>query len=456
MRFLGIFIFVLLILDRGIAQTPEVLHTFWQQKEMKHAAIGVSVKNVADGKVVYEYNAGMSLRPASVLKLLSTSLALKLKGDSLTFHTKVFYSGKIRDGLLQGNIVIEPGGDPCLDSKYFKGNFLSRLVDSIVRLGIKQIEGNIIIENEGQQPLVPGSWLWEDVANYYAALYHPFNYRDNTYTINLASGKPGTPTRVVSVIPSVPGVKLRNGVVSSVKQQDDAWIYGGPEASTLSIRGTIPANRSSFAVKGAMHHPASVFRAELEKELKNKGVVLKKKKDILTDRQEFFTVESPLLKEIVFYTNKNSVNLFAEALGALVSPSEFETMVKEELNHVGIDSSGITIKDACGLSTSNALPAEMVADLLVWANKHLGDSFLASLPRGGVDRGLRVYSADPVLGANLRAKTGSMFGVRALSGYLHTRKGETLAFTIFVNSYTGDPVKVQEAIRDFLRELAIQ
>lgn len=456
MRFLGIFIFVLLIFSRGTAQTSEVLHTFWQQKEMKHAAVGVSVKNVTDGKVVYEHNAGMSLRPASVLKLLPTSLALKLKGDSLTFHTKVFYSGKIKDGVLQGNIVIEPGGDPCLDSKYFKGGFLRRLVDSIVSLGIKQIEGNIFIENEGQQPFIPGSWLWEDVANYYAALYHLFNYRDNTYTINLASGKPGARTRVVSVIPSVPGVKLRNEVVSSVKQQDDAWIYGGPEASTLSIRGTIPANRSSFAVKGAMHHPASVFRAELEKELKTKGVVLKKKKDILVDRKELFTVESPLLKDIVFYTNKNSVNLFAEALGVLVSPSEFEIAVKEELSRMGIDSSGITIKDACGLSTSNALPAETVTDLLVWANKHLGDSFLASLPQGGVDRGLRVYSADPVFGANLRAKTGSMFGVRALSGYLHTRKGEILAFTIFVNNYTGDPVKVQEVIRDFLRELVRQ
>ena len=148
------------------------------------------------------------------------------------------------------------------------------------------------------------------------------------------------------------------------------------------------------------------------------------------------------------------MNLFAEALGALVNPSDFETTVKQELSAIGIDSSGITIKDACGLSPSNALPAEVITDLLLWAKSHLGDSFFASLPRGGIDRGLRVYSADPVLGGNLRAKTGSMFGVRALAGYLSTRNGETLAFTIFVNNYTGDLVKIQETIRNFLRELA--
>ena len=52
------------------------------------------------------------------------------------------------------------------------------------------------------------------------------------------------------------------------------------------------------------------------------------------------------------------------------------------------------------------------------------------------------------------AKTGSMSGVRALAGYLKMRQGETLAFTILVNNYVGDPVKVQECMRDLLKEVA--
>ena len=292
--------------------------------------------------------------------------------------------------------------------------------------------------------------MWQIIT----ALYHSFNYRDNTYTINLKSGKPGTQTKIVSVVPSVPGIKLRNEVMASVKNVNDAWIYGGPEAATLLIQGMIPANRSSFAVKGAMHHPDACFRAELEKRLKEKGVLLDKQRIEEGERHALLSLDSPFLKDIVYYTNKNSVNLFAEALGELISPTDYARTVKVELSHIGIDSCGITLKDASGLSPANAVPAEVFTDLLIWAKGHLSDAFVSSLPRGNVDWGLRVYSDHPVLRENVIAKTGSMSGVRALAGYLKNQKGETLAFTILVNNYVGDPVKVQEIIRDLLKDIA--
>ena len=61
---------------------------------------------------------------------------------------------------------------------------MDSLVSKVVSLGIIRIHGNIIIETEVEPACVPGSWHLEDVANYYGALYHSFNYRDNTYTIN--------------------------------------------------------------------------------------------------------------------------------------------------------------------------------------------------------------------------------------------------------------------------------
>ena len=413
------------------------------------------MKNVETGQVVYEHNPGMALRPASVIKLLSSALALKREGDSLTYTTRVFYTGRIENGALLGNIVIQAGGDPTLDSKYFpQAGFMDSLVSKVENLGIQRIHGNIIIETEGEPARIPGSWPWEDVANYYGALYHSFNYRDNTYTITLKSGKSGTQTKIVSVVPAVPGVKLRNEVMASAKHGNDAWIYGGPEAATLLIQGTIPANRSSFAVKGAMHHPDACFRAELEKRLKGKGIVLDKQKIKEGEHHALLTMVSPFLKDIVYYTNKNSVNLFAEALGKLISPTDYAKTVKAELSDMGIDSCGITLKDASGLSPANAVPAEVFTDVLIWARRYLSDAFVLSLPRGNVDWSLRIYSDHPVLRGNVVAKTGSMSGVRALAGYLKMRQGETLAFTILVNNYVGDPVKVQECMRDLLKEVA--
>lgn len=457
MRFCGLGIGFLFVVSLVSGQNQTTVQHFWNQKEVKHAAIGVCVKHVESGDVVYEYNAGMALRPASVVKLLSSALALKREGDSLTYSTNVFYSGKLEEGVLAGNIIVRAGGDPSLDSKYFpEACFVDSVVSAVLGMGIRRVIGNIIVETGDSPSRIPGSWPWEDVANYYGALYHSFNYRDNTYTLNMRSGKAGTPARLLSVVPFVPGVKFRNEVLSSVKNSNDAWIYGGPEAATLLIQGTIPANRSLFVVKGAMHRPEDCFLVEVEKRLKKAGVVVDKQEVEKGNngRQLLLTMISPLLKDIVFYTNKNSVNLFAEALGYLISPTDYAKIVKEELNHIGIDSCGIILKDACGLSPANAVPAETFTDLLLWARESLGDAFLASLPRGGVDRGLRVYSDHPVLRGNVVAKTGSMFGVRALSGYLKNKKGETLAFTILVNNYEGDPVKVQEIMRDFLREMA--
>ena len=447
--------FMLISMVSALGQTRIDERNLWGRDEVKHAARGVCVKNVETGQVVYEHNPGMALRPASVIKLLSSALALKREGDSLTYTTRVFYTGRIENGALLGNIVIQAGGDPTLDSKYFpQAGFMDSLVSKVENLGIQRIHGNIIIETEGEPARIPGSWPWEDVANYYGALYHSFNYRDNTYTITLKSGKSGTQTKIVSVVPAVPGVKLRNEVMASAKHGNDAWIYGGPEAATLLIQGTIPANRSSFAVKGAMHHPDACFRAELEKRLKGKGIVLDKQKIKEGEHHALLTMVSPFLKDIVYYTNKNSVNLFAEALGKLISPTDYAKTVKAELSDMGIDSCGITLKDASGLSPANAVPAEVFTDVLIWARRYLSDAFVLSLPRGNVDWSLRIYSDHPVLRGNVVAKTGSMSGVRALAGYLKMRQGETLAFTILVNNYVGDPVKVQECMRDLLKEVA--
>ena len=119
MRSGWLFFFMLISVISVLGQTQIEERSLWERDEVKHAVIGVCVKNVETGQVVYEHNAGMALRPASVIKLLSSALALKREGDSLTYTTRVFYTGKIEDNILSGNIVIRAGGDPTLDSKYF-------------------------------------------------------------------------------------------------------------------------------------------------------------------------------------------------------------------------------------------------------------------------------------------------------------------------------------------------
>jgi len=96
----------------------------------------------------------------------------------------------------------------------------------------------------------------------------------------------------------------------------------------------------------------------------------------------------------------------------------------------------------------------VLTDLLVYIGKREHSAFLNSLPLGGVDGGLSGYChAYPQLNKKLQAKTGSMSGVRSLSGYLTNNKGERLAFTILINHYTCTVSQLQRAVGKFLSRL---
>ncbi|MDE5610800.1 MAG: D-alanyl-D-alanine carboxypeptidase, partial [Odoribacter sp.] len=128
--------------------------------------------------------------------------------------------------------------------------------------------------------------------------------------------------------------------------------------------------------------------------------------------------------------------------------------VEEALKQSGIDASGMILKDICGLSPLNAVPAQVFTDLLVHIGRQKQTAWVNSLPEAGVDGGLLGYCyASPELKNRLKAKTGSMSGVRCLAGFITRKNGEQLAFTILVNHYTCTPAELQKAVGQFLSTL---
>ncbi len=358
----------------------------------------------------------------------------------------------MKDGVLAGNIIVVSQGDPTLDSRYFpKRSFLQDLVAAVEKKGIRRIQGKVIIEGARKGVRIPGSWPWEDVSNYYAALYLPFNYKDNTFTLQFRSGEAGKPVELISVTPFLPGTEVRNEVIAATDKRDNAWIFGGPYSPVLYVKGTIPANHAVFRVKGAMHDPAAVFVSELETVLLKNNICVEQKEITSGERYELLSVGSPSLGEIVFHTNKSSVNLFAEALGCLAAGDDWSVRVEETLKQAGVDASGMVLKDACGLSPMNAIPARVFTDLLVNVGQQRQTALLNSLPQAGADGGLAGYChASPELKNRLKAKTGSMAGVRCLAGFVTRKSGEQLAFTILINHYTCTTAELQRAVGKFL------
>src|ERR1035437_6059759 len=147
--------------------------TFLADSSLMHASVSLCVAEAKTGDILLDYNSGISLAPASVMKIITSAAALELLGPEYTFKTTIGYTGSLnkRTGRLKGNIITIGGGDPSLGSKYFSDHymdFLSNWVTEIKKLGIKKIKGRVITDDSYFDFLpVPAKWLWEDQGNYY-------------------------------------------------------------------------------------------------------------------------------------------------------------------------------------------------------------------------------------------------------------------------------------------------
>ena len=124
------------------------------------------------------------------------------------------------------------------------------------------------------------------------------------------------------------------------------------------------------------------------------------------------------------------------------------------VHRAGLEPDSFRLADGSGLSRHNLISAGAVMRLLEYAHRQsYGIAFRNWLPAAGTDGTLRRRLTAPGLKGRIQAKTGSMEGVRALSGFVETVHGETLAFAMLVNSLKGDEAGLQALQEDFLQVL---
>ncbi|MFQ5529469.1 MAG: D-alanyl-D-alanine carboxypeptidase/D-alanyl-D-alanine-endopeptidase, partial [Gemmatimonadota bacterium] len=157
---------------------------------------------------------------------------------------------------------------------------------------------------------------------------------------------------------------------------------------------------------------------------------------------------------------KPSDNQMAEAIlrtigfeeGTLGSPDEGLAVVESTLADWGIEPGAIELSDGSGLSRYNEVTPNAIARMLraVWRHPDF-KTFFHGLPVAGVDGTMRRRLVATPAFDNAHAKTGSMSGVRAVSGYLVDGSGETLLFSLLLNGYDA-PGSVAVALEDLLIE----
>jgi D-alanyl-D-alanine carboxypeptidase/D-alanyl-D-alanine-endopeptidase (penicillin-binding protein 4) len=448
---------------------------FLADSAMEHASVSFCLANSDSCKTLFEYNAGKSLIPASVLKLITSAAALELLGPEYTFRTIIGYTGSFnkRSGKLNGDIVIRGGGDPVLGSKNFEehyAGFTDRWVTEIKKLGIKKINGRVITDDSyyNYQP-VPAKWLWEDAGNYYGAGAYGLSVFDNTYEIHFKSSADSLTQIITAIYPEECRFEFANWLVAA-GTADEGYVFAAPYSTNGWLAGTIPVNLEDYVMEASIADPPLIMAKVIDQKLRSSGITISQtpsttrllQSAIINKVYPVDEVTSPPLKKIIEVLNHKSVNMYAEHLtkelgkvynnnGSTESGVE---VIKEFLEAADINTGGMFIEDGSGLSPLDALNAGSVASLLFYMKSkgHYFDDFYSSLPEAGKEGTLKNIFSDPVFEGRIKAKSGSMTRVRSYAGYLTTLSDKEFIFCIIVNNFSGPSSKIISNIEDILKE----
>jgi serine-type D-Ala-D-Ala carboxypeptidase/endopeptidase (penicillin-binding protein 4) len=470
---IGLLLMLISICGTAQIKTTEIRDKIavWQNSTaLSHAEIGISVSDNQTGEMLIQTDPQLSLAPASILKLVTTATALEVFGPEFKFSTYFSYSGTIRNDTLFGNLQIIGGGDPTLGSDYFPENkeFLDIWIKALKERNIKSVKGTLVLDASiYDSELIPNTWIWEDIGNYYGAGASGISVFDDLYEIHLKSSpEAGKITQIIRISPEIPNLNLKNEVLSSDINSDQAYVFGSPMEYNRTIRGTIPKNQSDFVVKASVPNPAEILSNEFRKRLLENRIsisgIAKYEKTKPAQSNQLSVIQSPPLKDIIKVTNHESVNLFAEHLlkhlayqrTGLGTTKDGCKFIEQFWKDKGLDMSGFFMNDGSGLSRFNGITASQITGVLTYmkTKSKFSDDFQQSLASVG-NGTLTVFNPNSFPDDCLHAKSGSMTRVRCYAGYLTTISGRQLSFAVMLNNFSCSQSEATKKIEELLLEL---
>jgi serine-type D-Ala-D-Ala carboxypeptidase/endopeptidase (penicillin-binding protein 4) len=450
---------------------------FWNQLDgifndpnFSNATWGVIIQSLENGEYLYKRNENKLFIPASDLKIITTASGLILLGPDYKFKTNVLMNGKMDGSTLDGDLIIQGRGDPTISGRFYNGDkfkVYNDWADSLSNYGMDEIDGNLIGDDNAFDDLGMGKgWAWNSASYWYSAPSGAVSFNDNVVDIIVKATQKYNYASL-STVPNTNYVVTTNNVMTVPADSSTSIdVYRQSGTNLVNVFGTIREGDSTKTY-ATISNPTQYSMVVLKKILEKNNIAVKgfpmdidfvQKK---LDEQKFrklFTYYSPTLKEIIKVINKNSENFYSEQLLKTIGLEEegfgsADNGVKAEksvLQRMGILPDKINIVDGSGLSRLNLVSPTQILKVLTYMfrNKYFVP-FYNSLPIAGVDGTLGLRMKGTPAEGNLRAKTGTHFGVSSISGYVYTADNEPVAFSIIVNNYTI-PEEIAENIEDLV------
>lgn len=474
------------------------LSQLWDTETIpKRAFAGVVVLDAETGQLMFERNGSMLFTPASNAKLFSTALALSRLGPSHRMSTTIFANGSwsVDTGVLSGDLVLRGGGDPSVGSRQFPYSRETKnlrdyplpafesLADQVFAQGVRRIRGNVVGDDSAYQwePFREG-WAQDDALFDYGAPVSALTVNDNSLELTIMPGKnPGMPA-AIAIRPSMPYYDILNEVRTVARNAGRVEWERTPNGE-LILRGNLAAGGRPTRIDVAIDDPALYAARYLRDALVRRGIAVDgaamaqhrwekesepgiassspQDPDARTETAALARHDSPPLDVILRTVNKESMNLFAELLLCEVGRAKTGAGSREAgllelrrlLKEFRVPSDGVALFDASGLARLNLVSPAATAQLLsaMWQGPYR-TQWIDSLPVGGEDGTLEHRFSGSPRAASIHAKTGTLRGVGALSGYATSVSGRVLVFSAMVNNHAGS----SRTARDFLDKIALE
>ena len=443
-----------------------VIDSLLAAPDTRSARWGVLIVDPEAGDTLYSHDAGKLMVPASNQKILTSAFALDALGPEYRFETPILAGGPIRDGVVEGNLLVAGRGDPTV-SDHMAGDAmipLEIMADSLVARGIRRIRGSVVPFGNAFPDANLG-WAWEhdDLATTSGAAVDELLFNEGFSRITVYAGAaPGDTARATSApARSHPALRVVAMTIARGTGRDSL-----PQVTAIKdtirgdvvVAGTIPVGDSANLIV-THRDPAQAYVAALGEALRERGVVIDDSVIASPSTGDtVFVLRSPPLSQILAAFMKPSQNQIGEMLFKSVALVRGDTgtartarrLISDRLRAWGASPDGFLVWDGSGLSRQDLVsPETLIRVLDVMRRGPSFQTYYDAFPVAGVDGTLRTRMRSTAGEANVRGKTGTLSNVRSLSGYVTTADGRVLLYSVLANNYlvpTAYISRVQDTI----------
>lgn len=435
-----------------LSKLPKAVQKVLKHYKLPEQSLSLYIKEIDAQQPLIVLNGDTLRNPASTIKIITTFAGLELLGPTYTWQTRFYLDGKLTDGTLNGNLIMQGGGDPFLVREAFW-----HMLFTLQAKGLKHIKGDFLIDDGGFEEETGSTGDFDKkpyraynafpnatLVNFSA---HQFNFIPQKDRLHIYADPPAATVKINNK------VKLTKGKCGGKHRRVKHDVARNGDHTSVTFSGEYPHSCGSHQLLRSVisneQYVYGVFKSLWE----NMGGTITGTvgKTTINGEKPFYKEASKPLSEIITYINKHSNNVMARQLLLTIGkekqkPKDRDSKgskalgrqaIKDWLHTIGINAPGMVVDNGSGLSRKSRVSAVTMGKLLEHAyNSPYQPEFMASLPMLGVDGTVRKRLEGVIPAGEIRIKTGLLNDVRAMAGYVRS-KNKKHYVVVSLQNYPG-------------------